>query len=1010
MMTPPVSGRCFVTIVVAATDRHSFYPKARVRALAYIEAMPRPRFRLPGRASTSRRPVVIAVAALVAVLLAGTAVFLTRPEAVVALRTEDVVRTVPESPGSAGTVDIDTTLYLPEEPGPVPAVLLAHGFGGDKDSVRSQARDLASRGMVVLAYSARGFGSSTGTIGLNDPDREVADARALIDYLATRPEVLLDAPGDPRVGVAGGSYGGALALMAAGTDPRIDADAASITWNDLGQSLFPNYSAPAESADTLPSTPAVSVAGDAGVLKRGWAGIFFGAGAAPAPTDDSAASDAEPADTGGAGAGACGRFSLDVCLAYAESAVTGQPSAQTTELLRERSPMSFASSITAPTLLVQGQRDTLFGLDQADATARQIAESGGSVEVRWFDGGHDAGGTDAASDAAVADFLVRHLTDETGNTDPAPFSYTLPGDPTDQGDRPRDLTAEQYPGLSADAATEREEFALIAPAGAETQTIVRPPGASPSALTSLPGVGSLSGLSGAAGAASGFGAPAAGALLGGDIPGQTASFVSEPLPSSFTITGTSTVRVTVGPNESPTGTVLFAKLYDVSDDGQRTLPNGLVSAFRVPPSATPSTVAVTLPAMAYQVAAGHRVEIAFSTTDQAYAVPLEPAAVTVALSDASVALPTVPAETSGSTFPVVPVIGIAALAVLVAALTAVVAVRSRRTVVAEIDETLREVPLVITDLAKSYSNGFRAVDGVSFRVEAGQVLGLLGPNGAGKTTTLRMLMGLITPSRGEIRVFGHLVTPGAPVLSRLGSFVEGSGFLPHLSGKENLDLYWKATGRPLEDAHMEEALEIADLGTAIHRKVRSYSQGMRQRLAIAQAMLGLPDLMVLDEPTNGLDPPQIRTMRDVLIRYAQTGRTVLVSSHLLAEVEQTCTDVVVMNKGSVISVGTVDELIGASGPLEFRVDRPSEALSVLRGIDGMGEVIEAEPEGTVKAQLGTLDPAMVVRTLVGAGVGVASASRSTRLEDVFLDLVHDDTDRLREAATAAASPTSGTSS
>ena len=183
---------------------------------------------------------------------------------------------------------------------------------------------------------------------------------------------------------------------------------------------------------------------------------------------------------------------------------------------------------------------------------------------------------------------------------------------------------------------------------------------------------------------------------------------------------------------------------------------------------------------------------------------------------------------------------------------------------------------------------------------------------------------------------------------------------------------------------------------------------MRQRLAIAQAMLGLPDLMVLDEPTNGLDPPQIRTMRDVLIRYAQTGRTVLVSSHLLAEVEQTCTHVVVMNKGVVISSGTVDDLIGASGPLEFRVDRPADAVSVLRDIDGMGEVVEAEPEGAIKAQLGVLDPAMVVRTLVDAGIGVSSASRSTRLEDVFLDLVHDDTDRLRHAA--AASSGNGTTS
>jgi ABC-2 type transport system ATP-binding protein len=196
-------------------------------------------------------------------------------------------------------------------------------------------------------------------------------------------------------------------------------------------------------------------------------------------------------------------------------------------------------------------------------------------------------------------------------------------------------------------------------------------------------------------------------------------------------------------------------------------------------------------------------------------------------------------------------------------------------------------------------------------VDRGQVLGLLGPNGAGKTTTLRMLMGLITPDEGGIRVFGHAIHPGAPVLSRVGAFVEGAGFLPHLSGRANLDLYWRATGRPAEEAHLEEALEIADLGSALERPVRTYSQGMRQRLAIAQAMLGLPDVLVLDEPTNGLDPSQIREMRDAIVRYGATGRTVIVSSHLLAEVEQTCTHVVVLRRGELIAAGTVDEIVQA---------------------------------------------------------------------------------------------------
>src|SRR5690606_20824434 len=210
-------------------------------------------------------------------------------------------------------------------------------------------------------------------------------------------------------------------------------------------------------------------------------------------------------------------------------------------------------------------------------------------------------------------------------------------------------------------------------------------------------------------------------------------------------------------------------------------------------------------------------------------------------------------------------------------------------------------------------NGERVVDDLSLQVERGQVLGLLGPNGAGKTTTMRMLMGLIHPDAGDIHIFGHRVVPGAPVLSRLGSFVEGPGFLPHLSGRANLELYWRATGRPLADAHLDEALEIAGLGAALDRPVRTYSQGMRQRLAIAQAMLGLPDLLVLDEPTNGLDPPQIREMREVLVRYAAAGRTVIISSHLLAEVEQVCTHAVVMSGGRRVAAGPVADIVGPSG-------------------------------------------------------------------------------------------------
>ncbi|NBH09232.1 ABC transporter ATP-binding protein, partial [Amycolatopsis sp. SID8362] len=364
-----------------------------------------------------------------------------------------------------------------------------------------------------------------------------------------------------------------------------------------------------------------------------------------------------------------------------------------------------------------------------------------------------------------------------------------------------------------------------------------------------------------------------------------------------------------------------------------------------------------------------------------------PAVFRIALaSGTALAVPVVPGTSVGSPAPIGQLVGIGVTLAIGLAAVLFAALRRRRAT--DVDPELATTPLVIEGLRKQYAGGFVAVKDLSFRVEPGQVLGLLGPNGAGKTTTLRMLMGLITPTAGTIRVFGHKITGGAPVLSRIGSFVEGSGFLPHLSGRENLELYWASTGRPDEKAHFAEALEIAGLGSAVERRVRTYSQGMRQRLAIAQAMLGLPELMVLDEPTNGLDPPQIHQMREVLKRYAATGRTVVVSSHLLAEVEQTCTHVVVMHRGSLVASGEVGELAAAGGEATFRVDDPAAAAAALKALSGVTDVdVEGE---FVHANLGELPRAEGVAALVRAGVAVEQAGPRRRLEDAFLQLVGDE--------------------
>src|SRR4051794_39112653 len=229
------------------------------------------------RARTGRRVAAAFLGALVLAVAAG----LLGPgtaAAATGVRTVDERVEVPAGPGLPGVVALDTRLYLPAVT-PAPAILVAHGFGGTKASVDADARALAGRGFVVQTWSARGFGASGGRIALDAPDYEVADARALVDRLATRPEVVQDGPGDPRVGVTGGSYGGALSLLLAGYDRRVDALAPVITWNDLGQALFPNAAAP---PGTVPAdTPARGAFAPDGVFKRGWAGVFFSAGLSP---------------------------------------------------------------------------------------------------------------------------------------------------------------------------------------------------------------------------------------------------------------------------------------------------------------------------------------------------------------------------------------------------------------------------------------------------------------------------------------------------------------------------------------------------------------------------------------------------------------------------------------------------------------------------------------------------------------------------------------------------------
>ncbi|WP_285589746.1 alpha/beta fold hydrolase [Actinomycetospora sp. NBRC 106378] len=914
------------------------------------------------------------------------------------VRTQDLRIEVRDGPARDQPQSLDATLYLPART-PAPAMLLAHGFGADKRSVADEARSLAARGYVVLAWSARGFGQSTGQIALNNPDYEVADASQLVDWLAARPEVTQDGPGDPRVGVMGGSYGGALALLLAAYDRRIDVTVPMITWNDLGQALFPNDAA----TGPLAGTPAVGADAPDGVFKRSWASLFFGIG--------TRSGSGQTPDV-------CGRFLPEVCAGYVEAVRTGREPAALASYLERSSPASVANRIQAPTLLVQGENDTLFGLDQADANARAIAAGGGTVAVAWFNGGHDGGSTDSRTNARISAWLDHYLLGTTTTAPPAEFTYVLPsGVRSRSAPTQRVVTAPSYP-----AAAPRTDLALTG----DEQAVVAPAGGVPGSVSSIPGLSALAGGAGGGSDASGSGSSGGGgsgggggggasALLGrlaSDLPGQAATFRTAPLADRTIVSGSPRVRIAVtttgatapGAPAPSSGPVLFGKVYDVAPGRNgapdtRSLLGNAVAPLRLAAQPGTQTVTVTLPAVVATVQAGHRLEVAFATTDQGFASPADPAVYRIALAGSALSVPEVPGEqTGGSSVPAGPLvaIGVLLLGVVAAVVIGRVVAARRRRRDAEpggdlaVDADLVDVPLVVRSLAKRYRNGFTAVRDVSFRVERGQVLGLLGPNGAGKTTTLRMLLGLLRPTAGELRVFGVRVTPGAPVLGRIGSFVEGPGFLPHLSGRSNLELYWAATGRPIGEARMDEALEIAGLGMAVDRVVRTYSQGMRQRLAIAQAMLGLPDLLVLDEPTNGLDPPQIHAMREVLKQYAGggSGRTVLVSSHLLAEVEQTCDHVVVMHRGEVVAAGEVAELV-AGGQVAVAVAGDRDRAVVLLRDGGFAAESDPERADVVIADSGSTETerAAVVRLLVEAGVDVVGVGPRRRLEDAFLALI-----------------------
>lgn len=291
--------------------------------------------------------------------------------------------------------------------------------------------------------------------------------------------------------------------------------------------------------------------------------------------------------------------------------------------------------------------------------------------------------------------------------------------------------------------------------------------------------------------------------------------------------------------------------------------------------------------------------------------------------------------------------------------------------------------LLTNDLTKKYKN-HTSVDGLNLRIERGQIYGFLGPNGAGKTTTIRMLLGLIKPTKGNIEIFGQNLNKNRlQILQRIGSLVESPTYYGNLTGRENLEAVRRL--RNLPEKRVNEVLEIVRLTKVANRLAKEYSLGMKQRLGIAAALLSNPDLLILDEPTNGLDPSGIQEIRELIKELPGAGMSVLVSSHLLSEIDQMATQVGIINNGQMIFQDSIERLRQKRNPLlKVGVSDVVKANDILKKRN-----LKAELQGDF-LWLSHTEPAFVSEInsiLVYSGLSVYRLEEVTRtLEDIFLEL------------------------
>jgi ABC-2 type transport system ATP-binding protein len=293
-------------------------------------------------------------------------------------------------------------------------------------------------------------------------------------------------------------------------------------------------------------------------------------------------------------------------------------------------------------------------------------------------------------------------------------------------------------------------------------------------------------------------------------------------------------------------------------------------------------------------------------------------------------------------------------------------------------------PVEARGLVKRYGE-LTAVDGVDLTVERGDVFGYLGPNGAGKTTSLRMLLGLIRPTEGRALLFGRdPIVDGARALDGVAGFVEGPRFYPYMSGRKNLRLLADLDGGA-STSRIDEVLDVVELRDRAKDRVGGYSHGMRQRLGIAASLLRDPKLLLLDEPTTGLDPAGMRDMRELVKRLAGEGITILLSSHILAEVEELCNRVAIIRRGTIIYEGLLQELLlSAGGSYRLITTDPGRARALLlaRGFEGVQVV---DDELRFQAEVSAIEGATVA--LGEAGIGISAlVPHTATLEELFLGM------------------------